>query len=138
MRRIASVHAPTQLFRFAVGLGFVSFAAALLLQKGDVVFFNNILFHRGKCRLTIHVAVYPALVNTVLRTPAWCTLGGENKSQHIRWSMDWRYQDARCRTFRPEAGECSTALRTRRVLHVCRLTLRRCIIKPHVVPAFYF
>eukprot|EP00040_Diaphanoeca_grandis_P039162 m.258303 g.258303 ORF g.258303 m.258303 type:complete len:346 (+) comp36403_c0_seq1:54-1091(+) len=45
-------------------------------EPGDVVLFNNILIHRG----------------------------GENNTDKIRWSFDWRFQDAAKKTFRSEQG----------------------------------
>ena len=46
------------------------------LDPGDVVMFSNLLFHRGQ----------------------------PNVSKTIRWSCDWRYQDATQPTLRPETG----------------------------------
>ncbi len=46
------------------------------LDPGDVVLFHNLLFHRGL----------------------------PNHSPKIRWSIDWRYQDATQSTLRPENG----------------------------------
>lgn len=46
------------------------------LDPGDVVLFHNLLFHRGL----------------------------PNHSSKIRWSIDWRYQDATQSTLRPENG----------------------------------
>ena len=46
------------------------------LDPGDVVLFQNLLFHRGQ----------------------------PNHSNEIRWSFDWRYQDARQPTLRKEEG----------------------------------
>lgn len=46
------------------------------LDPGDVVLFHNLLFHRGL----------------------------PNHSSQIRWSMDWRYQDATQSTLRKENG----------------------------------
>ncbi len=51
-------------------------AVPIALDPGDVVLFHNLLFHRG-------------LPNT---------------SQTIRWSCDWRYQDARQSTMRAQKG----------------------------------
>lgn len=45
-------------------------------RRGDVVLFSNLLFH----------------------------CGGENRSSDIRWSFDWRYQDASQPTHRPQQG----------------------------------
>lgn len=55
---------------------YVSQAVAIELDPGDVVLFHNLLFHRG--------------------TP--------NHSSTIRWSLDWRYQDATQSTLRKEHG----------------------------------
>ncbi len=46
------------------------------MDPGDVVFFSNLMFHQGQ----------------------------PNRSGAIRWSMDWRYQDARQSTMRPQSG----------------------------------
>ena len=46
------------------------------LDPGDVVLFHNLLFHQGL----------------------------PNHAKTIRWSMDWRYQDATQSTLRPENG----------------------------------
>lgn len=51
-------------------------AVNIELEPGDVVLFNNLLFHCGL----------------------------PNRSQAIRWSLDWRYQDATQPTMRPEEG----------------------------------
>jgi phytanoyl-CoA hydroxylase len=51
-------------------------AVALPANPGDVILFHNLLFHRGL----------------------------PNNSNHIRWTCDWRYQDARQPTLRPEEG----------------------------------
>jgi len=51
-------------------------AVTIEMEPGDVVFFDNLLFHRGL----------------------------PNVSDHIRWSMDWRYQDARQETMRLGRG----------------------------------
>ena len=45
-------------------------------RVGDVVLFNNILVHRG----------------------------GVNSTDRIRWTFDWRFQDAAKSTFRDEHG----------------------------------
>jgi len=45
-------------------------------DPGDLILFNNILLHRG----------------------------GENSSDRIRWSFDWRFQDAAKSTCRPDQG----------------------------------
>jgi phytanoyl-CoA hydroxylase len=49
---------------------------AVELDPGDAVLFHNLLFHRGL----------------------------PNLSEEIRWSCDWRYQDARQPTMRSETG----------------------------------
>jgi ectoine hydroxylase-related dioxygenase (phytanoyl-CoA dioxygenase family) len=46
------------------------------LDPGDVVFFSNLLFHRGL----------------------------PNRAGHVRWSLDFRYQDATQPTLRPTQG----------------------------------
>ncbi|HOE96528.1 MAG TPA: phytanoyl-CoA dioxygenase family protein [Candidatus Sumerlaeota bacterium] len=46
------------------------------LDPGDVVLFHNLLFHQGQ----------------------------PNRSDHIRWSLDWRYQDATQPTLRVKQG----------------------------------
>jgi ectoine hydroxylase-related dioxygenase (phytanoyl-CoA dioxygenase family) len=46
------------------------------LNPGDIVLFSNLLFHRGLPNLT----------------------------KAVRWSMDWRYQDANQETLRKEKG----------------------------------
>jgi len=46
------------------------------VDPGDVVLFSNLMFHRGL----------------------------PNRSKAIRWSADWRYQDATQSTLRPEKG----------------------------------
>lgn len=51
-------------------------AVNIELDPGDVVLFHNLLFHRGL----------------------------PNHSNQIRWSADWRYQDARQPTLRKENG----------------------------------
>jgi phytanoyl-CoA hydroxylase len=51
-------------------------AVDVVLDPGDVVLFSNLLFHRGQ----------------------------PNRSRTIRWSLDWRYQDATQPTLRPEQG----------------------------------
>ena len=50
--------------------------AAVELQPGDLVLFHNLLFHRGL----------------------------PNRSQAIRWSLDWRYQDLTQSTLRAQEG----------------------------------
>jgi ectoine hydroxylase-related dioxygenase (phytanoyl-CoA dioxygenase family) len=52
-------------------------AVAIELDPGDIVLFHNLLFHRGL----------------------------PNRSQTIRWSLDWRYQDATQPTLRKEHGQ---------------------------------
>jgi phytanoyl-CoA hydroxylase len=51
-------------------------AVAIEVDPGDVVLFHNLLFHQGL----------------------------PNRSRTIRWSLDWRYQDATQPTLRPEHG----------------------------------
>ena len=51
-------------------------AVPIELEPRDIVLFNNLLFHRGL----------------------------PNNSKGIRWSADWRYQDARQPTHRPKNG----------------------------------
>ncbi|MEZ4676821.1 MAG: phytanoyl-CoA dioxygenase family protein [Caldilineaceae bacterium] len=51
-------------------------AIPMELDPGDLVLFHNLLFHRGL----------------------------PNHADHIRWSLDWRYQDATQPTLRKEAG----------------------------------
>jgi ectoine hydroxylase-related dioxygenase (phytanoyl-CoA dioxygenase family) len=51
-------------------------AVDIELDPGDLVLFSNLLFHMGQ----------------------------PNRSRSIRWSLDWRYQDARQDTLRPERG----------------------------------
>jgi ectoine hydroxylase-related dioxygenase (phytanoyl-CoA dioxygenase family) len=51
-------------------------AVSIPLDPGDVVLFHNLLFHQGL----------------------------PNRSQGIRWSLDWRYQDATQETLRAEQG----------------------------------
>ncbi len=51
-------------------------AIDVILDPGDVVLFSNLLFHMGQ----------------------------PNHSDSIRWSCDWRYQDARQSTMRSETG----------------------------------
>jgi ectoine hydroxylase-related dioxygenase (phytanoyl-CoA dioxygenase family) len=58
---------------------------------GDVVLFSNILIHRG----------------------------GINTTDKIRWSFDWRFQDARKSTFRAENGHIVNAL-SDNIADVCR------------------
>jgi ectoine hydroxylase-related dioxygenase (phytanoyl-CoA dioxygenase family) len=54
----------------------VKSAVDVELDPGDVVLFQNLLFHRGQ----------------------------PNHSSEIRWSFDWRYQDAIQSTLRKEEG----------------------------------
>ncbi|MEZ4861488.1 MAG: phytanoyl-CoA dioxygenase family protein [Caldilineaceae bacterium] len=51
-------------------------AVNIELDPGDLVLFHNLLFHRGL----------------------------PNRADHIRWSLDWRYQDATQPTLRKEQG----------------------------------
>lgn len=51
-------------------------AVDIELEPGDIVLFHNLLFHRGL----------------------------PNHSQSIRWSLDWRYQDATQGTLRKDQG----------------------------------
>ena len=51
-------------------------AVAIELEPGDVVLFHNLLYHQGL----------------------------PNRSCIVRWSLDWRYQDAAQPTLRKEAG----------------------------------
>ncbi len=55
---------------------YVKAAVDVELDPGDVVLFQNLLFHRGQ----------------------------PNHSREIRWSFDWRYQDLRQPTLRKEEG----------------------------------
>ena len=57
-------------------------AVAIELDPGDVVLFHNMLCHRGL----------------------------SNQAKTIRWSMDWRYQDARQPTLRKENGHLAKSL----------------------------
>lgn len=52
-------------------------AVAIELDPGDIVLFHNLLFHRGL----------------------------PNRSKIVRWSLDWRYQDATQPTLRRESGQ---------------------------------
>jgi phytanoyl-CoA hydroxylase len=54
----------------------ISAATPIVMDPGDVVLFSNMLFHRGL----------------------------PNKSAAIRWSVDWRYEDATYPTMRDEDG----------------------------------
>jgi len=51
-------------------------AVDIVVEPGDLVLFSNMLFHMGQ----------------------------PNRSDHIRWSCDWRYQDASQSTLRDERG----------------------------------
>ena len=51
-------------------------AVSIELDPGDIVLFSNLLFHQGL----------------------------PNRSKMIRWSLDWRYQDATQPTLRREKG----------------------------------
>lgn len=51
-------------------------AKNIIVDPGDIVLFNNMLFHQGQ----------------------------PNLSQEIRWSVDWRYQDANQSTSRVDQG----------------------------------
>jgi ectoine hydroxylase-related dioxygenase (phytanoyl-CoA dioxygenase family) len=53
------------------------------LDPGDIVLFSNLLFHRGLPNLT----------------------------KAVRWSMDWRYQDANQETLRKEKGHIARSRR---------------------------
>ena len=59
-------------------------AVDVILDPGDVVLFSNLLFH----------------------------CGSPNRSDGVRWSCDWRYQDARQSTMRSEKGHMARS-RTR-------------------------
>lgn len=54
----------------------LSQAVAIELDPGDVVLFHNLLFHQGL----------------------------PNRTKAVRWSLDWRYQDAAQSTLRPHHG----------------------------------
>ena len=58
-------------------------AVAIEVDPGDVVLFHNLLFHRGL----------------------------PNHSRAIRWSLDWRYQDATQPTLRAERGHIARSCR---------------------------
>jgi len=62
---------------------YVSRAVAIEMDPGDVVLFHNLLFHQGL----------------------------PNRSQTIRWSLDWRYQDATQPTLRAENGHIARSHR---------------------------
>jgi len=51
-------------------------AIPIEMDPGDIVLFHNLLFHMGL----------------------------PNRSHMVRWSLDWRYQDARQPTLRNENG----------------------------------
>ncbi len=55
---------------------YVDQAVSIELDPGDVVLFHNMLYHQGL----------------------------PNRSDQVRWSMDWRYQDARQSTLRSTRG----------------------------------
>ena len=59
-------------------------AVRIKIEPGDVVIFSNLLFHRGL----------------------------PNRTEHIRWSLDWRYQDARQPTLRTSQGHLLSSQRT--------------------------
>lgn len=63
---------------------FVGETVAIELEPGDVVLFHNLLFHRGL----------------------------PNLSDGIRWSCDWRYQDANQPTMRKEKGHLARSRKT--------------------------
>lgn len=54
------------------------------LDPGDVVLFHNLLFHQGQ----------------------------PNRTRAIRWSLDWRYQDATQPTLRKESGHLARSRRS--------------------------
>ena len=58
-------------------------AVDIELEPGDVVLFNNLLFHQGQ----------------------------PNRTNKIRWSLDWRYQDANQPTLRQESGHIARSRR---------------------------
>ncbi|MBT5872820.1 MAG: phytanoyl-CoA dioxygenase family protein [Candidatus Latescibacteria bacterium] len=62
---------------------FLDQAASIELDPGDVVLFHNMLFHQGL----------------------------PNRSDAVRWSMDWRYQDATQSTLRKEEGHMARSSR---------------------------
>ena len=57
-------------------------AVPIELDPGDVVLFHNLLFHRGL----------------------------PNRGAAIRWSLDWRYQDAREPTYREQHGHLARSI----------------------------
>ncbi|HOE96345.1 MAG TPA: phytanoyl-CoA dioxygenase family protein [Candidatus Sumerlaeota bacterium] len=58
-------------------------AVDIELLPGDVVLFHNLLFHQGQ----------------------------PNHSDHVRWSLDWRYQDATQHTLREAEGHLARSRR---------------------------
>ncbi|MCC7518968.1 MAG: phytanoyl-CoA dioxygenase family protein [Verrucomicrobiae bacterium] len=58
-------------------------AVDIELDPGDVVLFHNLLFHQGQ----------------------------PNRTRTIRWSLDWRYQDATQPTLRKESGHIARSRR---------------------------
>lgn len=58
-------------------------AVDIELDPGDVVLFHNLLFHQGQ----------------------------PNRTKTIRWSLDWRYQDATQPTLRKESGHLARSRR---------------------------
>jgi len=63
---------------------YVGETVAIELEPGDAVLFHNLLFHRGL----------------------------PNLSEGIRWSCDWRYQDANQPTMRKEKGHLARSRKT--------------------------
>jgi phytanoyl-CoA hydroxylase len=61
----------------------LSQAVDIVMNPGDVVLFSDLLFHQGL----------------------------PNRSHAIRWSIDWRYQDATQPTLRPERGHVARSRR---------------------------
>src|SRR5207247_8645315 len=61
----------------------LSRAVPIEVDPGDVVLFHNLLFHQGL----------------------------PNRSRTIRWSLDWRYQDATQPTLRAERGHIARSCR---------------------------
>ena len=59
-------------------------AVRIEIEPGDAVIFSNLLFHRGL----------------------------PNRTEHIRWSLDFRYQDARQPTLRTSQGHLLSSQRT--------------------------
>ena len=55
---------------------YVDQAVSIEVDPGDLVLFDNMLYHQGL----------------------------PNHSEQVRWSMDWRYQDARQSTLRSTKG----------------------------------